>query len=74
MNGITLKRRFEDFSFLSLQWGFRGQTDLKKDKDKKACNQKRVLSHYLSNSFPMHPVSTPWKHNKTLKFSDVFKG
>ena len=22
----------------------------------------------------MHPLSTPWKHQKTVKFSDVFKG
>ena len=22
----------------------------------------------------MHPFSTPWKHKKTVSFSDVFKG
>ena len=22
----------------------------------------------------MHPFSTPWKHQKTLRFSDVFRG
>ena len=24
--------------------------------------------------FPMHPFSTPWKYQKTLRFSDVFRG
>ena len=24
--------------------------------------------------FLMHPLSTPWKHQKTVRFSDVFKG
>ena len=28
----------------------------------------------LTHSFPMHPFSTPWKHQKTLRFSDVFRG
>ena len=28
----------------------------------------------LTYSFPMHPFSTPWKHQKTLRFSDVFNG
>ena len=23
--------------------------------------------------FPIHPLSTPWKHRKTLRFSDVFR-
>ena len=29
---------------------------------------------YLTYSFPMHPFSTPWKHMKTLQFSDIFRG
>ena len=28
----------------------------------------------LIHLFPMHLFSTPWKHQKTLRFSDVFKG
>ena len=28
----------------------------------------------LTRLFPMHPFSTPWKHQKTLQFSDVFMG
>ena len=28
----------------------------------------------LTQSFPMHPFFTPWKHQKTVRFSDVFKG
>ena len=28
----------------------------------------------LTHSFPMHPFSSPWKHQKTVKFSDVFRG
>ena len=29
---------------------------------------------YLTHSVSMHPFSTLWKHQKTLRFSDVFKG
>ena len=28
----------------------------------------------LIHLFPMHPFSTRWKHQKTLRFSDVFSG
>ena len=28
----------------------------------------------LIHSFPMHPFSVPWKYQKTLRFSDVFRG
>ena len=28
----------------------------------------------LTHSLPMHPFSTPWKHQKTERFSDVFRG
>ena len=28
----------------------------------------------LTHLFRMHPFSTPWKHQKTLRFSDVFRG
>ena len=27
-----------------------------------------------THSFPMHPFSTPWKHKKSLQFSDFSKG
>ena len=27
----------------------------------------------LTHSFPMDPLSIPWKHQKTLKISDVFR-
>ena len=27
----------------------------------------------LTHSFPMHPFSTPWKHQKIVRFSDVFR-
>ena len=27
----------------------------------------------LTHSFPMHPFSTPRKHQKTLRFSNVFR-
>ena len=39
------------------------------------CNfQKKVLSN-LTHSFPMHPFSTSWKHQKTLRcFQEVEKG
>ena len=28
----------------------------------------------LTDLFPMHPFLTPWKHQKTVRFSDVFRG
>ena len=33
-----------------------------------------MMPGLLTHSFPMHPFSTPWKHQKTIRFSDVFKG
>ena len=33
-----------------------------------------MILYTLTHSFPMHPFSTPWKHQKTLRFSDVFRG
>ena len=38
-----------------------------------------VLAYYwvsilLTHSFPMHPFSSPWKHQKTVRFSEVFRG
>ena len=29
---------------------------------------------FLTHSFQMHPYSTTWKHQKTVRFSDVFRG
>ena len=34
------------------------------------CTNDTILTHL----FPMHPFSTLWKHQKTLRFSDAFKG
>ena len=31
-------------------------------------------THLCPNPFPMHPFSIPWKHQKTVRFSDVFRG
>ena len=36
--------------------------------------KKRYMSHFLTHSFAMHLFSTPWKHQKTVRFSDVFTG
>ena len=33
-----------------------------------------VLQKHLTHLFPMNPFSTPWKHQKTVRFSDVFWG
>ena len=30
-----------------------------------------LFKSYLTYSFRRHPFSTPWKHQKTVKFSDV---
>ena len=32
----------------------------------------KCILKVLTHSLPMHPFSTPWKHQKTLWFSDVF--
>ena len=32
------------------------------------------LRYELINFFSMHPFSIPWKHQKTVRFSDVFRG
>ena len=32
-----------------------------------------VSSLQITHSYPMHPFSTPWKHQKTLRFSDNFR-
>ena len=42
-------------------------------------NRSLVKSLQLSwinwiHSFPMYPFSNPWKHQKSVRFSDVFKG
>ena len=33
-----------------------------------------VLPSSLTHSFPVHPFSTPLKHQKTLRFSGIFRG
>ena len=33
-----------------------------------------IIRYTLTHLFPMHPFSKPWKHQKTLRFSDVFRG
>ena len=32
------------------------------------------VNDILTHLFPMYPFSAPWKHQKTWRFSDVFKG
>ena len=32
------------------------------------------LQSFLTHSFPIHPFSSTWKHQKTLRFFDVFRG
>ena len=32
-----------------------------------------LLKAPLTHLFPMHPFSTPWKHQKTVRFFDVFR-
>ena len=31
----------------------------------------KLYEDLLTHSFPMHPFSTPWKHQKSLQFSDA---
>ena len=33
-----------------------------------------IISPFVPHSFPMHPFSIPWKYQKTVRFSDVFRG
>ena len=39
-----------------------------------AIKQKLAIKSYINHSFPMRPFFTLWKHQKTLQFSDVFRG
>ena len=32
-----------------------------------------ITSNCITHLFPMHPFSTPWKPQKTVRFSDVFR-
>ena len=32
-----------------------------------------LLKFTLTHLFPMHPFPIPWKNQKTVKFSDVFR-
>ena len=36
--------------------------------------QRLVEQNQLTHSFPMQPFLTPWKHQKTVRFSDIFRG
>ena len=36
--------------------------------------QLKNLKDTLTHLFPMPPFSNPWKHQKTVRFSDIFKG
>ena len=36
--------------------------------------KKDLCPRTLTYLFPMHPFSTSWKHKKTIRFSDVFRG
>ena len=38
--------------------------------DCKTADRRNHINHF----FPMHPYSSPWKHQKTLQFSDIFRG
>ena len=44
-------------SFNSLRWRWKIISTIFED-----------LSNIITHSFPMHPFSTPWKHQKTLRF------
>ena len=32
-----------------------------------------LIKNELTHSFPMHPFFAPWKHQKTVRFSDFFR-
>ena len=32
------------------------------------------VAYVLTHSLPMYPFSNPWKHQKTARFSDIFRG
>ena len=34
----------------------------------------KLIVNVFTHSFPMHPFSTPWKHQKAVRFSNVFWG
>ena len=49
-----------------------------KGREVKVCGNIKTLYvrkvHSLTHSFPMHPFSTPWKHQKTVKVFWPFQG
>ena len=46
---------------------FGPENEIKSDDSKASCSS-------LTHLFPMHPFSTPWKHQTIVWFSDVFRG
>ena len=37
------------------------------------CKSGKFVENGLTHLLPIHPFSTPWKHQKALRFSDVFR-
>ena len=51
-------------------------TEPRSDQVKTYVTVKDSYTYYLgfTHLFPMYPLSSPWKHQKTLRFFDVFRG
>ena len=51
------------------------QLDLKVSHSRFLVNtMNKFVNDLLTHSFLKHPFSTPWKDQKTVRFSDVFMG
>ena len=42
--------------------------------ERTGCRRNSRWASTLTHSFPMHLFSTPWKHQKIVRFSDVSRG
>ena len=57
--------------YIKTEW-----TEPRADQVKTYVTVKDSYTYYLgfTHLFPMYPLSSPWKHQKTLRFFDVFRG
>ena len=51
-------------------WGENNRAYSKKYAKKKCVSHDEII--WLTHSVPMHPFSTPWKHQKTARFSSFY--
>ena len=66
---IKVKRSLNGFFFINYPWHLLKFSSNSNRGLTLNAHAQRVLTH----SFPMHPFSIPWKHQRIARFSDVFR-